>query len=405
MLRIRTIGSVVLAVALLAAACGEGDDVAGDPQDEVEAPSTTQAPAEEPSDPSDPAEPDVAEPVEEDASGSDPEGTDDAAPTEDVGAAAPADAEALLASAATQLDGRSVRGEATIELAPGFGLSTSFESDAEGDLAALVELPPGLDPEFPAGADAEMRYVGGVAYVRPPVPPEVLAELGLDEAWYVAEPAAAGDPMAQAIGSAGVMCIFPPMGAEPVADCDPVGEINVFLEGASEAEVVGREDVRGVEATRVRFLVSLLDLAGEDLGISPDDGEPSEGGAFDDTASDPFAEGIEQIFGFLDAEFEVEVWIDDESLVRRLSFDLASLFAGIAGPEAAAEMPSSLIILEFYDYDADISVEVPPPESIVDGDLLVGGDDYATSEEFEPSYEGCEEIYDEEYDETIVVCE
>ena len=405
MLRIRTIGPVVLAVALLAAACGGDDAAVGDPQVEAEAPSTTQAPAEETSEAADPAEPDVAEPVEEDASGSDPEGSDDAAPAEDVGAAAPADAEALLASATTQLDGRSVRGEATIELAPGFGLSTSFESDAEGDVAAAVELPPGFDPEFPAGADAEMRYVGGVAYVRPPAPAEVLAELGLDEAWYVVEPAETGDPLAQAIGSVGVTCIFPQMGAEPAVDCDPLGETSIFLEAASGAEVVGREDVRGVEATRVRFGVSLLDLAGEDLGIGSDDGETSDGGVFDDTASDPFAEGIEQIFGFLDAEFEVEVWIDDESLIRRLSFDLASLFAGIVGPEAAAEMPSSLITLEFYDYDADISVEAPPPELIVDSDLLVGGDDYATSEEFEPSYEGCEEIYDEEYDETIVVCE
>ena len=379
MLRIRFVGTLVLAVALLAAACGD-DDVVSDsqvPQVEVEAPSTTQAPAEESLDASDPAEPDLAEPVEsEDAAASDSEAPDDGAPAVDSPDAATVDAETLLASATTQLVGRSVRGEATIELAPGFGLTTSFESDAEGDVAAVVELPPGLDPEFPAGASAEMRYVGGVAYVRPPVPAETLAGLGLDEAWYVAEPAATGDPMAQAMGSAGVMCIFPQMGSEPVADCDPLGEVSVFLEAASQAEIVGREDVRGVEATRVRFGVSLLDLAGEDLGMAPDDGEAgsSEAGAFDDTASDPFAEGVEQILGFLDAEFEVEVWIDDDSLIRRLSFDLASLFAGIAGPEAAAEMPSSLITLEFYDFDADISVDAPPADAIVDASVILGDD-------------------------------
>ena len=122
--------------------------------------------------------------------------------------------------------------------------------------------------------------------------------------------------------------------------------------------------------------------------MEPDDDDgTSEQGAFDDTASDPFAEGLDQIFGFLDAEFEVEVWIDDESLIRRLSFDLASLFAGIAGPEAAAEMPSSRITIEFYDYDADISVEAPPPETIVDPSLILGDDDYATSEEYEPAYD------------------
>ena len=240
----------------------------------------------------------------------------------------------------------------------------------------------------PAAPTPRSGTWAGVVYVRPPASAEDLAELGVDEAWYVAEPAAAGDPMTQAMGSAGVMCIFPQMLDEPLEDCDPVGETGAFLEAASEAEIVGREDLRGVETTRVRFLVSLLDLAGEDLGIEPDDDETSESGAFDDTASDPFAEGMEQIFGFLDAEFEVEVWIDDESLIRRLSFDLASLFAGIAGPEAAAEMPSSLISVEFYDFDADISVDAPPADAIVDEDLLVGGDDYATSEDFEPTYDG-----------------
>jgi hypothetical protein len=53
-------------------------------------------------------------------------------------------------------------------------------------------------------------------------------------------------------------------------------------------------------------------------------------------------------------------------------------------------MPSSQLTLEFFDFDADISVDAPPPEAIVDEDLLVDGDDYATSEEYEP--------YDDDYD-------
>ena len=398
MLRLRVTGILVAAVALLAAACGEeAPEVSTDGQpavqEEVSAPDAS-------SDDAEPSSSESAAPVEEDASedpssgdedsaatGSD--GPDDAVSSED---AAPVDAQALLSAATTELDGRSVRGEATIELAPGFKLSTNFESDADGNLAAIVEIPPGLDPEFPGGADAEVRYVGGVAYVRPPVPAETLAELGVDEAWYAAEPVAGGDPMNDAMGSAGgVMCVFPQTLDAPSSDCDLLGETGTFLEAGGEAEIIGREDVRGVEATKVRILVSLLDLAGEALGMEPDedDGEASEGGVFDDTASDPFAEGLDQIFGFLDADLEVEVWIDDESLIRRLSFDLASLFAGLAGADADVEVPSSLITLEFYDFDADISVEAPPPEVIIDDpDLLIGGDDYATSEEYEPEYNG-----------------
>ena len=392
MLRIRVAGMLVLAVALLAAACGEEVVVVLDTQVEAAAPSTTQAVPDESSGTSDPAEADVTEPSDAgDATGAGTESPDDTVSTEDSEDPSPADAEALLASATTELAGRSVRGEAAIELGPGFKLSTNFESDADGDIAVTVELPPGLDPEFPGGAEAEIRYVGGVVYVRPAVSAETLADLGVDEAWYVAESAAGGDPMSDAMGSAGgVMCMFPQSLGEPFPDCDPLGETGAFLEAASEAEIVGREDVRGVEATRVRFLVSLLDLAGDALGMEPDEdgAEASEDGAFDDSASDPFAEGLEQIFGFLDADLEVEVWIDDENLIRRLAFDLASLFGGFASADADVEVPSSLITLEFYDFDADISVGAPPPEVIVDDpDLLVGGDDYAYSEEYEPEYD------------------
>ena len=377
--RIRSATTLLAALALAGAACGDGDaDTAGDQPPEAEAPVTTAAALDESVEAGDAVTTSTAAAAE-------PDGPDDAAPADDGAPAAPVDAEALLASATTVLDGRSVRGEAKVELAPGFEFSTSFESDADGDLAVSLELPPGMDPEFPGGADAEMRYVEGVVYVRPPATAETLAELGVDEAWYMAEPVPGTDPMSDAMGSAGgVMCVFPQMLDAPVGDCDLLGETGAFLEAASEPEIVGQQDVRGVEATRVRFQVSLLDLVGEALGMEPDDGETSEAGAFDDTASDPFAEGMDQIFGFLDAGFEVDVWIDDESLIRRLAFDLASMFAGLAGEDAGAEMPSSLVTLEFYDFDADISVDAPPPEAIVGEDLLAGGDDYATTEEYEP---------------------
>ena len=385
MLRIRLAMTLLAALALTGAACGGDADTTSDQQPEAEATVTFQAG-------SDDASEDVSDAVavEDDVEVAAADAPDDADSSGDGPDAPPVDVEALLASATTTLDGRSVRGEATVELAPGFEFSTRFESDADGDLAVSIELPPGMDPEFPGGAEAEMRYVGGSVYVRPAVTAETLAELGVDEAWYVAEPVPGGDPMSDAMGSAsGVMCAFPQMLDAPPGNCDLLGETGAFLEAADEPEIVGRQDIRGVEATRVRFQVSLLDLVGEALGMEPDDGETSEAGAFDDTASDPFAEGLDQIFGFLDAGFEVEVWIDDESLIRRLTLDLASMFAGLAGEDAGTEMPSSLMTLEFYDFDADVSVDAPPPEAIVDEDLLVGDDDYATSEEYEP--------YDDDY--------
>ena len=192
MLRLRMAG-VLAASALLAAACGDdgGEAVTGDePRGEAETPTTAASGSSGSSeaDGTEAGDTTASDAVTSTTVAVEPGGPDDGAPV---------DAEVLLASATTALEGRSVRGEATIELVPGFEFSTSFESDAEGDLAATVELPPGMDPEFPGGADAETRYVGGVVYVRPPVPAGTLAELGIDEAWYVAEPAPGGDPTAR----------------------------------------------------------------------------------------------------------------------------------------------------------------------------------------------------------------
>ncbi|MCY3643004.1 MAG: peptidylprolyl isomerase [Acidimicrobiaceae bacterium] len=385
--RFRLVGMVVAVLALLASACGGDTGVASAPSAEAGTPVTTEAAADGPSEADDAlASTTVAAAVAEDSDGPDAAATIDAAAAVDDD-----DAAMLLASAraAAVLGGRSVRGEATIELAPGFEISTSFESDADGDLAVLAVLPPGVDPDFPGGADAEIRYVGGVAYLRPPVTAGELAGLDVDEAWFVAEPASAGDPMVQAAGSAGVVCVFLQTLEEVPAECDPLGDAGAFLEAASEPHIVGRDDIGGVETTRVRFTVSLLDLAAEALDVVPDGGEAetSDGGVFDDSVSDPFAEGFEQFFGFLDAEFEVEVWIDDDSLIRRLAFDLASMLASMAGGGEAAQMPSSVLTLEFYDFDADISVDAPPPDAIFDEDLLISSDDYATSEEYNP-YDG-----------------
>ena len=377
MFRLRIAGGLAV-VALLAAACGDdgGETTTPDePQGQAEAPTTT---AGGPDDSPEADTTEASDTVTSTTAAAEPDGPDEAAPADEGPDAPPVDVEALLASATTQLDGRSVRGEATFDLAPGFGLSTSFEYDAEGDLAAMIELPPGVDPEFPAGADAEFRYVAGTIYARPPVPAETLAGLGVDEAWYIAEPLSAGDPFGDAMASGGgMMCIFPQSADALLAECDPLGDIGNLLEGARDPEIVGRENVRGTEATRVRFELSLMDLMGEALGQTSgeEDAGTSEGEFFDEGSTDPFAEGMEGFFAMLDTGFEVEVWIDDGSLIRRLAYDLASMFAGLAGPDEV--IPSSLITVEFYDFDADISVDAPPPEAIVDEDLLVGGDDYS----------------------------
>ena len=360
---------VAMALVLVASACTDeaGEVVTAEaPQAQVETP--------DPDDSSSGAADSGDQPDAADSSDAVDDGAPDAADTPDIAdtpdvADTPADvvaleagdAEALLAAATTQLDGRSVRVEATLALPATGPLSTRFEFDADGDLAATFEFPPGMSPEF-----AEVRYVDGKQYLRPLAGTE--AEGGL--AWFIAEPGTAGQPGPEEQLS--LLCAFPPMqmADAPAADCDPRAEMATFLAAAGDAVVVGREDVRGVQTTRVSFRVSLLDLAGDALGAAPDSGD-TEG--FD-------SEGIAGVFEEMlsGMGIDVEFWIDDDTLIRRMSLDLATLLMAFVGEEAD-DTPQILLTLEFYDFDADISVEAPPPESVTDDPSIFQPDDYAES--------------------------
>ena len=369
---------VAMALVLVASACTDeaGEVVTAEaPQAQVETP--------DPDDSSSGAADSGDQPDAADSSDAVDDGAPDAADTPDIAdtpdvADTPADvvaleagdAEALLAAATTQLDGRSVRGEATLalpaEAGPTGPLSASFEFDADGDLAVTVELPPGMDPEFPDGGDAEVRYVGGVQYIRPLVGTE--AEGGL--AWFIAEPGTAGQPEME--GQLSLLCVFPQMqmADAPAADCDPRAEMATLVAAARDAVVVGREDVRGVQTTRVSFRVSLLDLAGDAPGAAPDSGDTEGFGS----------EGIAGVFEEMlsGMGIDVEFWIDDDTLIRRMSLDLATMLMAFVDEEAD-DMPQLLLTLEFYDFDADISVEAPPPESVTDDPSIFQSGDYAES--------------------------
>ena len=383
---------VAMVVVLVASACtDEAGEVmtAEDPQVQVETPdpddsssgaedSGDQPDADDAGDSSDAVDDGAPEPDGStdavDDGAPEPDGSTDATDTPaDVVSPEAGDAEALLAAATTQLAGRSVRGEATLALpaeagSPG-ALSARFEFDADGDLAVTVELPPGMDPEFPEGGDAEVRYVGGEQYIRPPTGTE--AQGG--PTWFIAEAGMAGQPGPE--DQLGLLCVFPQMADAPAADCDPLAEAASLVSAASDAVVVGREEVRGVQTTRVGFRVSLLDLAGDALGAAPDSGD-SEG--FD---SEGIAGAFEEMLSGL--AMDVELWIDDDTLIRRMSLDLATLLMGFVGEEA--DMPQFLLTLEFYDFDADISVEAPPPESVTDDpSTLLSDGDSATTEPYDP---------------------
>ena len=284
----------------------------------------------------------------------------DAVPSDDasggsVGSPTPqqeesADAVALLAEGSSVLAGRAVRGVATIAIPEIEGevpveLSSRFESDADGDLSVSIEFEPGVDPQFPDGGVAEIRYAGREAYVRTTgaadAPAVVEASVDADgrSAWFVAASESSGDPR-WSEGIVSLLCVLPQSNPEVSWDCDPLSSVAALLATASGAKVAGRDTIRAVPTTKVEFRVPLIELYPASFVDELEETLETRGDAL---ASEDF----EQLSEFLRG-IAAEAWIDGSGLVRRLVLDFS---------------PAQLIV-EFYDFDADISVDAPPPEQV-----------------------------------------
>ena len=339
-MRRRTAWLVVAAsIALTASACadGDGDAVAVDGvQVEVDAPTV-----EDPS--GDLAEATPSAEVSDDAYGG---SVGSPTPQEEE----PADAVALLAKGSSVLAGRAVRGVATIAIPEIEGevpveLSSTFESDADGDLSVRIEFESGVDPQFPDGGVAEIRYAGREAYVRmtgaADAPAAVQASVDADgrSAWFVAASESSGDPR-WLEGIAALLCVLPQSNPEVSWDCDPLASAAALLATASGAGIGGSDTIREVPTTKVAFRVPLTELYPASFVDELEETLETRGDAMASAE-------VEQLSEFLRG-IAAEAWIDGSGLVRRLVLDF---------------LPAQFIV-EFYDFDADIAVDAPPPEQV-----------------------------------------
>ena len=327
--------AVAVAMALAASACSDGG---GDPRASEGVQAETDAPAVE----------------------SPPTDLADAVPSDDVSGGSvgsptpqqeePADAVALLAEGSSVLAGRAVRGVATIAVPEIEGevpveLTSRFESDADGDLSVSIEFEPGVDPQFPDGGVAEIRYAGREAYVRTtgaadaPAVMEASVDADGRSAWFVAASESSGDPR-WSEGIAALLCVLPRLNPGVSWDCDPLSSVAALLATASGATAAGRDTIREVPTTKVEFRVPLAEFYPASFVDELEETLETRGDAL---ASEDF----EQLSEFLRG-IAAEAWIDGSGLVRRLVLDL---------------LPVQLIV-EFYDFDADIAVDAPPPEQV-----------------------------------------
>lgn len=118
-----------------------------------------------------------------------------------------------------------------------------------------------------------------------------------------------------------------------------------YLRGASDdVEEIGREAVRGVETTHYRAEVTL--------------------DAIVEAAPERLRERLQSTVDALAKQlaqdtFPVEVWIDDEGLARRLTYQMT-----MTGPDTGSLEQS--MTMELYDFGVEVDVTVPPASKTTD---------------------------------------
>ena len=217
----------------------------------------------------------------------------------------------------------------------------SFSADMSSFMALLGGLFAGFagddGPDFgdPALWRIETVRDGSTTYVKLPA---IADELPAGKSWVKAE-----DDQAVQAGS------FSFRDFEQFTQADPK-QLLEALEGISgEIEVVGTEELRGVETTHYRATVDAESIAkraseesGQDLG----------------SLTDQFVEqsGI--------SEVPFDIWMDDDGLVRKLLLDVTATEPGSSEPSRA------VVGFELWDFGETVEIDLPPASEVADASQL-----------------------------------
>jgi hypothetical protein len=204
------------------------------------------------------------------------------------------------------------------------------------DMGSLFDALASEGEDVPAGFDGTMEMVfdGDTAYVRSP-----LFDLftGASGGWISMSMEELGADASQ-LG---------------VGGSDP----SALLEGlrgiGGDPQPVGTEDVRGVPTTHYEASMSLSDA----LANVPEDQQ------------DEVKASLEQLGDVESAEIPVDVWIDEDSLPRRMQMDMGALFGGLGGGEDT----TMTITLEFFGYGEPVDIEVPSGDEVTPLSDVPGG--------------------------------
>jgi hypothetical protein len=132
---------------------------------------------------------------------------------------------------------------------------------------------------------------------------------------------------------------------EDVASADPRQLLEMLEAVGGEVETVGVEELRGTETTHYRATIDPAEYA---KTATPE--ERADLG--------PLVEPLQAGVG----EVPVDVWLDADGLVRKLSIEISAEEQGEAG--------SASVSFELWDYGEDVEIELPPADAVVDASVL-----------------------------------
>ncbi len=199
--------------------------------------------------------------------------------------------------------------------------------ELRSDLGAAIAALEGSGASLPPGFDEPVQVVvdGASTYLRAPMLDELIGA----PRWLLADH---GGPDAE-LGPLGMAAIGGGIGA-----VDPLPVLEA-LTHASAVDDVGADEVDGARARRLR---AQIDLSGVLDGLGPVTAVP------------------------------VELWVDGAGRARRLVADLGDAGALLGEGQGAPAVPgmagSATMIIELYDYGADLQIATPDPEIVMPAD-------------------------------------
>ena len=228
----------------------------------------------------------------------------------------------------TGMEGIPGGGEMAMPFAGAFAESGDFSFSL--DMSGLAAQAGEEIPEEFAGllGAMEVRQVGDTVYINFPF---FTMFLGIETEWLSA-PAEEGDAVT---GGFGV-----------TAPSNPADILDSFGDAEAEVEEIGRETVNGVEATHYRIVFDaekLYEMA-----------SPEEKAEFE-AQSIPIA------------EVPMDVWITDDGIVTRFVMEIDGADVEAAEGESFESM---VVTYDLFDFGADIVIEAPPADAVTDAEAL-----------------------------------